>query len=341
MGRIDMHAVASAAGVSQSTVSRVLHRPRLVRPETRKLVYEAIERLGYEYNSVAADFNKQRSSIIGLIIFTARSSIHADVIDGIQEELQNTKYSLIIGNSRYNAATERELIRLFRQRRLSGVIVAETTDENRDELRNLERAGVPTVVTWEMTEDNNCHCIGIDNYKASYEMTQYLVTLGHRRIAFIGGRYDRIERVRHRYQGFCDALRDHGVTLDTGLVVGTTPSVTDGREAMYRILEDNEVPSAVFAASDALAIGVISSLKDSGYSVPEDVSVCGFDDIDMAPFTTPPLTTVHVPGYKMGKLAAASAMRLGESTDAGAIRVCLPTSIVERGSCRAVNPSGG
>jgi len=335
-----MHAVASAAGVSQSTVSRVLHRPELVRPQTRELVYDAIERLGYEYNSVAADFNRQKSSIIGLIVFTARSSIHADLIDGVQEELQGTRYSLVIGNSRYDAATERELIRLFGQRRLSGVIVAETTDENRDELWHLERAGVPTVVTWEMTEDKSCHCVGIDNYKASYDMTQYLVRLGHRGIALIAGRYDRIERVRHRYQGFCDALRDSGLPLESGLVVGTTPSVVDGRDAMYRILAGNKVPSAVFAASDALAMGAISALRDSGYSVPDDVSVCGFDDIDMAPFITPALTTVSVPGYEMGKQAAASVMRLAESKQEGEIRVCLPTRVVERDSCQDVNRAG-
>jgi len=143
MDRKNMGDVAKRAGVSQATVSRVVHSPHLVRQETRRRVESAMEDVGYVYNSVAADFTRQKNSMIGLIIFTVRSSIHSELIEGIQEELESTRFSLIIANSRYDEATETKLIKLFRERKLSGVIVAETTDGNRPELKELQNSGVP------------------------------------------------------------------------------------------------------------------------------------------------------------------------------------------------------
>ncbi len=194
--------VARAANVSQATVSRALHSPELVKDSTRERIRRAMEEMSYVYNAAAADFTRQKNSLIGLIVFTVRSSIQSELIDGIQEELDRTGYSLIIGNSRYEPATERRLIQAFQERQLAGIIVAESTDDNREALRAVHRAGIPIVLTWDISEDSSLDCVGIDNFQAGRDITAYLINLGHRRIGLIAGRYDRIERVRHRYDGY-------------------------------------------------------------------------------------------------------------------------------------------
>lgn len=333
MNRKNMRDVAQIAGVSQATVSRVVHSPHLVREVTRKKIESAMQEIGYVYNSVAADFTRQKNSIIGLIIFTVRSSIHSELIEGIQEELKQTRYSLIIANSRYDPATERSLIKLFQERNLAGVIVAETTDENRSALKALEESGVPLVLTWEMATDSEFSCVGIDNRAAAYRMTQYLISLGHRRIGLIAGNYERIERVRERLDGYRQALEEADIPYDPEIVVKREPRPMEGKMAMAHLLTRSNVPTAVFAASDALALGALAACREYGRRVPEDISIAGFDDVDFAPFCVPPLTTVRVPGYEMGKRAVRSIIDSSPTLLREPVRLSLSTELVIRDSC--------
>jgi len=346
--RVNMQDVARVAEVSKATVSRVIHSPELVKESTRRRIHEAMEQTGYVYNAVAADFTRQRNSIVGLIAFTLRGSIQSDFIEGIQETLDLHRYSLIIGNSRYDPATERELIRVFRERQLAGIIAAECTDDNRPALQALRDAGIPTILTWELTEDLAQDCVGIDNTRAAREMTEYLIGLGHRRIALIAGRYERIERVRHRFQGYRSALEAAGLEFDPALTVSRTPTALEGKLATSELLTSPNPPTAIFAASDALALGALAAAREHGFDVPRDISISGFDDSDFAPFCHPPLTTVRVPTLEMGKRAAQAVIKRElvpsrSEWDSGAIRIALDTEIVVRNSCgppsRRVRPS--
>jgi DNA-binding LacI/PurR family transcriptional regulator len=271
--------------------------------------------------------------MIGLIIFTVRSSIHSELIEGIQEELESTRFSLVIANSRYDEATERNLIQLFRERNLSGVIVAESTDENRPELKALQNSGVPLVLTWQMAADPDFDCVGIDNHRAAYEMTRYLMGLGHRRIGLIAGNFERIERVRQRLEGYRRALEEGGLRFDPAIVTRREPAPMEGKMAMSQLLSLQHRPTAVFAASDALALGALAACNEFGLKVPQDISVSGFDDVDFAPFCVPPLTTVRVPGYEMGKRAVRAILDQHEWNGHGPFRLCLPTELVLRSSC--------
>jgi DNA-binding LacI/PurR family transcriptional regulator len=334
MNRARMSDVAQHAGVSQATVSRVLHSPQLVKEKTRERVYASMESLGYVYNSMAADFTRQKNSMIGLIIFTVRSSIHAELIDGIQNELESTRFSLIIANSHYNPDTEKKLIRLFRERKLSGVIAAEATDDNHPDLKTLKKSGIPLVLTWELSTDPEFDCVGIDNHESSYRMTRYLIGLGHRRIGLIAGHYDRIDRVRQRYNGYRQALSEAGLVFDPGMVIKRVPEPMEGKLAMSQLLSCADRPTAVFAASDALAFGALAACREHGLRVPEDISIAGFDDVDFAPFCVPPLTTIHVPGFEMGKRAARAIIDQHSSGPGSSpVRLCLTTDLVVRSSC--------
>lgn len=333
MSRTSMHDVAARAGVSQATVSRVVHSPHLVKDKTRMRVEAAMKDVGYVYNAMAADFTRQKISMIGLIIFTVRSSIHSELIEGIQEELQATRFSLVIANSHYDAATERKLIQLFRERHLSGVIVAESNDENRVELKALRESGVPLVLTWEMAADREFDCVGFDNFQSAYEMTQYLIGFGHRRVGLIAGDFKHIERVRQRLDGYKAALTAQGLPFDPSMVISRLPSPMEGKMAMSQLLSLPQRPTAVFAASDALALGALAACGEYGFRVPDDISVAGFDDVEFAPFCVPPLTTIRVPGYEMGKRAAREILDKQHSKRTLTNRLCLPTELVIRQSC--------
>ena len=335
MSRVSMEDVARVAGVSLATVSRVIHSQDKVRPATRRRVEEAMAELGYVYNSMAADFTRQRNSMIGLIIFTVKSSIHAQLIEGIQEELTESRYSLIIANSMYRADRELRFLRLFRERKLSGVIVAEATDENRNYIKELRNAGMPVVITWEMTDDQELDCVGIDNYAAAYDMTRYLTGLGHRNVGAIVGDYRNIERVRHRYRGYADALAEIGLSVREDYVVSAEPSPENGKTAMVQLLGRRHEPTAVLEASDAFAVGAIGAARELRLRVPEDVSIVGFDDVDIAQFCCPPLTTVRVPGFEMGQQAARALVGYERRETAGPTRLCLRTELLVRESASA------
>lgn len=324
--------VAAAAGISVATVSRALTRPDIVSEETLAKVKEAIARTGYVYNAAAADFTRQRSNLVGLIVFTMRSSIQSELIDGVQTRLHEGGFALIVGNSQYDPETEARLIQLFEERKLAGAIVAESTDTNRDALRRLSDSGVPVVITWELTDDAEFDCVGIDNRAAAFTATRHLIDLGHRRIGLIAGRYDRIERVRHRFEGYATALAEAGIELDASLCHQGAPTLETGEAAMAQLLDHGAPPTAVFAASDTLALGALSAATIRGVRVPRDLSIIGFDDLEFSRFTCPPLTTMRVPVHEMGRVAASLIAETGRPASGAARRIALPTELVVRGS---------
>jgi DNA-binding LacI/PurR family transcriptional regulator len=335
---VNMVEVARLANVSQATVSRALHNPELVKESTRKKILEIIKETNYVYNSIAADFTRQKNSMIGLIAFTVRGSIQTGLIEGIQKEIEPTNYSLIIGNSHFDTDTERRLIKAFQEKKVAGIVVAESTNENHDLLKKVKESGIPVIMTWGMSSDPVFDYIGIDNYHAAYDMTQYLISLGHRTIGFIAGRFDKIDRVRHRFNGYKDALLSAGLPYESDLAIPTSLTALDGQTGMNHLLSLKNKPTAVFAASDVLAFGAMSAARDHGLSIPEDISICGFDDSELAPFAYPPLTTVHVPTHRMGHLAARAILKkTHHPMEDQPIHDLLKTDIIVRKSCAPPN----
>ncbi len=331
--RISMVDVAKAANVSQATVSRAVNTPSLVEKETLERIQSVIREMNYIYNSTAANFTKQKNTLIGLIVFTLKSSIQTGLIDGVQEEIERTNYSLVIGNSHFDKTIERKLIQVCQQRQMAGIIVAESTENNREFLRDVHRSGIPVVLTWDKADDPMLDCVGIDNYQASREMTTYLLHLGHRRIGFIAGPFDKITRVRHRFEGYRDALLQAGIPFLPELAIPIFPSALDGKVAMSQLLSLNPKPTAVFAASDVLAFGAISAARANNLRVPEDISICGFDDTEFASFCFPSLTTVRVPAQEMGRRAAQVIIGKTNSRENQQVKLNLDTEIVIRDSC--------
>lgn len=337
MPKVTMQEISKLAGVSPATVSRALHSPHLVRKDTRERITKVMATSDYVYNATAADLSRQRSSMIGVIIPTSRSLVFSTSLLAIQEAAQENNYSIMAGSSKYDSATESALISQFQERRLAGIILTGFVKGQQSLIKRLVRNGLPCVVIWDKLDDPDLSYVGFDNFKATYSITEYLISLRHWRIGLIIGPYSRVDRVRKRLEGFRAALRDHGIPHPTGMTIEKEPTLIDGKEAMTRLMSLHDRPTAVLAASDTLAIGAMAAARDMGLSIPQDVSVAGFDDIDIAAYCNPPLTTVRVPAYEIGRMAVKVVLDMARADHLEAQRYCLDTSLIIRQSCRKLN----
>ncbi len=329
-----MQEISRLAGVSPATVSRALHSPHLVRKATRERVTRVMQAADYVYNATAADLSRKRSSTIGVIIPTTRSLVFSTSLLAIQEAAQDNNYTIMAGSSKYDPAAEAALISQFQERRLAGIILTGFLKGQQELIRRLVRDGMPCIVIWDKLDDPELSYVGFDNFKATYAVTEYLIGLRHRRIGLIIGPYSKVDRVRRRLEGYLAAMQDHGIPHQPAWTIEKEPTLVDGREAMTRLMSMPERPTAVLAASDTLAVGAMAAARDLGLSIPQDVSIAGFDDIDIAAYCNPPLTTVRVPAYEIGRLAIKVVLDMARTGNLDAQRYCLDTSLVVRHSCR-------
>ncbi len=301
--RLTIREIAREAGVSIATVSRVLNRPELVTETTCSAVRQVIERHHYVSHGMAMSLASDRSSTLGLVIPTITNSIYASSTQAIQRAAQKAGYTVLLGVSEFDPDSEEKLIRQLLQRRVDGIIL--TGGERSEAIYDLiVTNGVPYVVTWKLMSSAVRPCVSFDNYEAGRLAMQHLTDLGHRRIGLMCGRSDVNDRARERRRAYEDALTEFGIAIDPRLVYERDFEFIEGRAAMHRMLAEQEPPTAVFCANDIQAIGALVECQDAGLRVPEDVSIIGFDDLPVAQFTQPKLTTIRVPATRMGHMAA-------------------------------------
>jgi len=330
---LTMKEIASLAGVSATTVSRVFHSPHKVNEETLKRVRRITEEHNYIYNAAAGSLSSRRSRVIGALIPKANRSFFSESLIAIQDRASTDDYSVISGNTNYDPATERNLLQQFRQHQISGLIVAGYDESNLELLKSITAAGVPTVIIWEQDDNPAFSNAGFDNLYASYSVTEYLISLGHRRIGLISGPASGINRVCRRRDGYRRALEDNGLIFEPELAFEREPLLSEGKEALKTLMSRANPPSAVFAASDTLAIGAMAGARELGLAVPGDISIAGFDDIDVAAYSSPPLTSVRVPAREMGLKAVEIILEAAENPDFTNRHYCLSTELVIRESC--------
>lgn len=327
--------IAREAGVSTATVSRVLNNPERVRPERREAVLKVIERHDYVLHGMAGALAGARSMTIGLVIPTITNSIYAASTQAIQRVAQRDSYGVLLGVSEFSPDEERRMIRHLVERRVDGLIL---TGGGRDPAiyRLIDRHGIPCVVTWRLDTAANLPCVSFDNYAAGRIAMNHLIGLGHRRIGLICGRSEVNDRALERRKAYEDALAEIGVGIDPSLIFERDFEFIEGRTAMRRMLDDVVPPTAVFAANDIQAIGAIAECRASGLDVPKDVSVIGFDDLPLAEFTFPKLTTIRVPAQRMGHVAAIRLLEMirGEAEPASEV---LPVELILRDSTAPPN----
>lgn len=330
--RATIRDVAQLAGVSVATVSRVLNHPSSVHEETRKRVLEAIHASGYTYNAVARSLSTRKTLTIGVIVPAITNPVFALSTRGIQEVSNAHGYSILLGNSNYSDEAEERLIEVFKEKRVEGILFT-CSNLRHPYLQRLKESRFPFVLLYNTPFDPEINFVSIDNHRAAYEITRYLIALGHRRIGVISGFFKVSDRSLARWKGFQACLKDHRVRFPSELHVETELSFEGGRKAMERLLQVKPRLTAVFCSNDFIAMGAMKALREKGMRIPEDVSIAGFDDIEMASYFEPALTTIHQPAYEMGQQAATLLLRVLSGETKSPQHILLDHKLITRDSC--------
>lgn len=326
--------VARSAQVSTATVSRCLNDKEKVSKKTRQRVMEAVERLGYTPNFNARAMAAKRSHTIGAIIPTMENAIFARGLQAFQEALYDMGYNLLVSSSAYQPQLEAAQIRELVARGADGLLLI-GYERDQQVYDYLARRSIPTVLAWAAGPDMGHAYVGFDNRKAMRGLADRVIGLGHRRVAVISGIVAGNDRAAGRLEGIKDSWRAHGLDVDDLRVIQTTYEIESGAVAFEQLMSAGDRPTVVMCGNDVLATGAISKAREMGVLVPDEVSITGFDDIELARYVHPPLTTVHVPHREMGRVAAEELVDL-IANPAKAVQRTLDVSIVMRGSLKGV-----
>ena len=305
--KVTLEMVALAAGVSPSTVSRILNGTAVVSEDKKQAVDHAIATLGFVPNPVARGLAGGRTLSVGVVTQTIDSPFFGGALRGIESELSAAGYSPLFVSGQWNTAHEMRCIEVLRSRRVDGVIIL--SGRLGDAALTTLAQSLPVVVTGRSLKAPDLLSLNFDNFEGGRLATHHLLQLGHKRIAFITGD-TRHPDAKERQRGYRAALEAAGLTLDPALVVPGQYTEDSGRLAVERLLDSGVPFSAIFAANDQMAFGAMLGLHRRRLQVPRDVSVVGFDDVATATFSIPPLSTVHHPVVEMGQIAALAMLGL-------------------------------
>lgn len=321
--------VAKMAGVSPSTVSRALSGNAPVDRETRERVMRAVEALNYKPNVLAKGLKEGKTSTIGLILPNIRNPIFPSVARGVEDIARKKGYTVILCNTDEDREVEIDYINKLKNRWVDGFIFA-TAGKDAQHILDLKAKGVP-VVLLVRNIGYKVDAVVIDNFKAAYRATKYLLGLGHRKIALINGDPD-LFLYGERLAGYKEALVDSDMSIDDNLIIKGVEDMESAYDATKELLIRGITPDAILAASDPNAYGVMGALKDMKFSIPGDVAVMGFDDLDVSQFMNPPLTAVSQPCYEMGVAAMERLIELIENGKAEPSVEMFDAHIVKRES---------
>ncbi|MFN2385920.1 MAG: LacI family DNA-binding transcriptional regulator [Thermoanaerobaculia bacterium] len=323
--------VAREAAVSVATVSRVFTGKGPVRRATQQRIRRAAERLRYVPHGAARSLITRQTQTLGVLLPDLFGEFFSEIIRGVDTTARQAGYHLLVSGSHSDRKETEAMLRAMRGR-VDGLIVL-SSELDAETIESHLPHKLPVVLLGAGRHGGAVHTIDVDNYRGARAMTRHLLSLGHRRIAFVTGppsNRDAAERLR----GFRDAMRSAGDTVAGPEVAGDFRE-EGGYRAAGRILRGRSRPSAVFAANDSMAIGLLSGFREEGLRVPEDVALAGFDDIPIARFTTPALSTVHVPIAELGRSAARCLLEALEGKGNRATRETFAAKIVVRRSCGA------
>jgi LacI family transcriptional regulator len=323
--------VARAAGVSVATVSRVFNNSGPVHEETRARVREVAGALRYSPNSAARSLITAKSNTLGVLLPDLYGEFFSEVIRGIDQTAQHNGYHVLVSSSHESQARIEDAIRAMRGR-VDGLIVMSPDNDGPALAANLPDS-LPVVLLNCAVEGTTYDAISVDNFGGAYAMVRHLLSTGGTRVAIITGssrNYDARERLR----GYRAALRDAGAEQQEGWEIAGDFTETGGYRAARALAALSPRPTAVFAANDAMAIGALSAFREVGLQVPEDIAVAGFDDIPMARYMSPPLTSVHVEISELGARAMGVLLAaVQEKNRHERQQLVLPTTLVVRQSC--------
>jgi LacI family transcriptional regulator/LacI family repressor for deo operon, udp, cdd, tsx, nupC, and nupG len=330
---VSIQDIAREAGVSHSTVSRALHDSPLISPAVRQRIQLLAEEMGYTPNAVAQSLKGQRTNTIGLVVTSIADPFVGRVVRGVEDVARAAQVSVFLSVSDNDPERELEVIETFHHRRVDGVISA-TAQIWGPYTQRLAQIQMPTVLINQKAETDQLHWVEVDDYAGARQATEHLLTLGHRTIGFLGAGNRAVSNQR-RMAGYRDSLALAGVAVDEAWIRSApadnrlhSDDVTGGQCLLPELLRAGV--TAVFCYNDLVAVGALLACRDLGIAVPGQLSIIGFDDVEIASYVTPTLTTIHQPKLRLGELAMGMLLDLLEERPVE--NRILPTDLVVRAS---------
>lgn len=331
-----MRDVAEHAGVSATTVSHVINETRLVSDELRERVLAAIDELDYRPNHLARSLRRGRTHTIGMIIPTGINPYFAEIAQGVEETSFEEGYSVILCNSKGSPDKARTYADVLVEKQVDGILLV-SVELSVEGIRTLQAQQVPLVVVNRDISGSRTDSVLVDQAHGSYLGTRHLTGQGHRRVACITGPSD-LTPSAERIAGYRQGLAEAGVPVDESLILESSLDFEGGYEAACQLIPMARSPTAVVAGNDLMALGTIRAAREMGRRVPEDLSVVGYDDVILASYSIPPLTTIAQPRHEIGVLAATLLLERMRDPDLPPRQRSLDVSLVVRQSTAPPGP---
>lgn len=321
--------VAREAGVSISTVSNALNDVDVLKPETKQRILEVAERLNYVPNFNGRLLKAKKSNMITFLTTNVVGPYFYNLVEAMSLECESNHYGLNVVITK----DKNTILSYIHGDRTDGVIIFEEFSITEREIKKMEKEGVKAVFLDREIESDTIGSVLFDSYKTGYDAAHYLLSLGHKDIAFIEGHLSMYD-AQHRKNGFLAALEEQAISINNSYLLPGYFAERESYDAVKKFIETTPetIPTAFLASNDLSAIGCIKALQDSGYRVPEDISVMGFDDIDIAPYFVPPLTTVKNQVKEQGQRAVKQLLSMIDEEKLGH-KELLPGNLVIRRSC--------
>ncbi len=322
--------VAEAAGVSTATVSRVLSGKNPVSEEVRSRVLSAVESLEYRPNALARSLREETTKTLGLVVSNVMNPFFTAVARAVEDAASEKGYSVILCNADEDADKEDFYLDVLFQKRVDGLIISPARNRSR-QLSRYVRAGVPVIFVDRSIEGLGIPTVRVDGRRAIEELVEYLVRLGHERLAIVSGPPEVVSGAE-RLNAFLDGARKRKVTIPEEYVRLGDFRRESGRQAMRELLQLRQRPTAVFAANNLMCLGALQAAKEAGCRIPEDISIASFDDVTWFELLEPPVTAITQPTQELGAMAARMLLEVLEEDRKSESRI-LKAELVVRGSC--------
>ena len=325
--------VAEQAGVSIQTVSRVLNNRPDVSTGTRQRIQDIIKQMGFQPFSNARGLSSKHTYTLGLVAANFSDFWFSQILTGAEKETREHGFFFMLGSLTCNPEDEPEFLRLLTERHVDGVLfIRASCAEETEHLNRLKESGIPIVTTGNCPPESGLAMVDVDNVSGGSKATEYLVNLGHTRIAMLSGPPE-WRAARDRTEGYLQALQEAGVPANPDLIIEGTWQYKSGYLGAKALLEKKVPFTAIFAQNDLMARGAISALHEAGQRVPEDISIIGYDDIPEAEFSDPPLTTIRQPMEEVGRAATRLLILMVEDPDTTPNQILFDTELIARSSC--------
>lgn len=318
--------LSAELGLSISTISRAFTRPHMLRSETVERIRRLAAEVGYQPNLAARDL-KTRSTGLVFVIVPSLHPFFLEVLRGIEDAAQETGHTVVMGHSNRDPHREAECFDQVASGRADGVILVSSV--RRGAIARDARRLPPTVVALEAVDGPALPTVRIDDVRSGADATLHLIKLGHTKLAHIAGPRAS-PMARHRKQGFLLALSEAGLPADTGICLQGQSTVQSGQRVLQKLLKEGERPTAIFAANDEMAVGAIRAAKNVGLRVPNDLSIIGFNDQGLAEIYDPPLSTMRVPTFELGRQSMLTLKRVFDDEEVEGVDEIFPTKLIER-----------